>query len=185
VIAHVATGVSGAGRTPSLSFHFTEVTENTKPYKVAGSHRHTAEIEATLGRVRALGKRLETHQQAPGPVVAFNPHLVPMTRGILASCYTRPEKKLLDSDILLGIYRDYYRGDPLIIVQDELPQTKAVYGSDRTLLSVRYDPRSELVIAFAALDNLGKGAAGQAVQNFNVVNGFEETLGLQLEGVWP
>ncbi|UCH25915.1 MAG: N-acetyl-gamma-glutamyl-phosphate reductase [Trueperaceae bacterium] len=185
VIAHVATGVSGAGRAPSLPFHFTEVTENVKPYKVAGTHRHTAEIEATLGRAKASGKRLETHRRTAGPVVSFNPHLVPMTRGILATCYTRPEKNLLDSERLLGIYREYYRGDPLIIVQDELPQTKAVYGSDRTILSVRYDARSQIVVAFAALDNLGKGAAGQAVQNFNVVNDFEETLGLQLEGVWP
>ena len=73
----------------------------------------------------------------------------------------------------------------MITVQEALPQTKAVFGSDRTLLSVRYDQRSRMIVAFAATDNLGKGAAGQAVQGFNVMMGFEETAGLELQGVWP
>ena len=187
IIANIATGVSGAGRAPSLGFHFPETNENVKPYKVAGTHRHTAEIELTLARLAQQGKRLETHNNysdAPPRTVSFNPHLVPMTRGILATCYTKPRNAPSEAE-LFEIYRAFYEEDPLVSFQEDLPQTKAVYGSDRTLVSVRRDARSGHVVAFAALDNLGKGAAGQAVQGFNVVNGFKETLGLELQGLWP
>ena len=187
VIANVATGVSGAGRSPSLGFHFSEANENYKPYKVAGTHRHTAEIENTLGRALLMGRQLKTHAAFEKPVVTFNPHLAPMTRGILATCYTRPERAgvQLEDQTLLNLYRDYYAGEPLLNVQEDLPQTKAVYGSDRCVMSVRFDPRSNHILAFAAIDNLGKGAAGQAVHNFNLMMGFEETLGLELQAVWP
>ncbi len=185
IIVNVLTGVSGAGRSPSQGFHFPETNENAKPYKVAGTHRHTAEIEATLGRVQTYGRQVRTHGAFTTPTVSFTPHVVPMTRGILATCVTRPEVDALDDAALLELYRDFYAGEPLVTVQSDLPQTKSVYGSDRTLLSVRFDKRSGLITAFAALDNLGKGAAGQAVQAFNVVNGFEETLGLSTQGMWP
>ena len=187
VIANVATGVSGAGRSPSLGFHFAEANENYKPYKVAGAHRHTAEIENTLGRAREMGRHLKTHAAFGKPVVTFNPHLAPMTRGILATCYTRPERvdASLDDEGLLELYQNFYEGEPLVTVQEDLPQTKAVYGSDRCVVSVRYDPRSEHIIAFAAIDNLGKGAAGQAVHNLNLMMDFEETLGLAFQAVWP
>ncbi len=187
VIANVATGVSGAGRSPNLGFHFPEVNENYKPYKVAGTHRHTAEIENTLGRTMSMGRHLKTHATFSKPVVTFNPHLAPMTRGILATCYTRPEEggASLGDEGLLELYQNFYRGEPLITVQEDLPQTKAVYGSDRCVMSVRFDPRSEHILAFAAIDNLGKGAAGQAVHNFNLMMDFEETLGLELQAVWP
>lgn len=186
VITNVITGVSGAGRASNLGTHYSETNENARPYKVAGTHRHTAEIEATIGRFRATGRHLKTHTEFKAGRVAFNPHLVPMTRGELATCYTRaPNPTELSDSYLLELYHDFYKDDPLVHVQEELPQTKAVFGSDRTLVSVRYDKRSEQIIAFSAIDNLGKGAAGQAVQNFNVVHGFEETLGLQLEGMWP
>ncbi len=188
ISVNVITGVSGAGRSASLGFHYPEVNENAKPYKVAGTHRHTAEIEATLGRVQRDGRRVKTHGDLTKPTVSFTPHLVPMTRGILATCTTHPAQALpggLDDETLLELYRDFYRGEPLVTVQSEPPQTKAVYGGDRTLVSVRYDERSGTVLAFAALDNLGKGAAGAAVQGFNVAFGFEETLGLFTQGVWP
>ena len=184
IVANIATGVSGAGRAAALGFHFPETNENVKPYKVAGSHRHTAEIELTLGRLVQQGKQLETHSNTPPLTVSFNPHLVPMTRGILATCYTKPRDAPSEEE-LFNMYRSFYEPDPLVSFQEDLPQTKAVYGSDRTVVSVRVDKRSGHVVAFAALDNLGKGAAGQAVQGFNVVHGFDETQGLVLNGLWP
>ena len=181
-----ASGVSGAGRSPSLGLHYTEVNENMKPYKVAGTHRHIAEIEATLGRAQQMGRHLRTHEAFDNPIVTFSPHLVPMSKGILATCHTRPETaKPLHDEMLLELYQTFYQGEPLISVQEDLPQTKAVYGGDKCIISVRYDERSGHIVAMAATDNLGKGAAGQAVHNFNLMMGFEETLGLFTQGVWP
>lgn len=185
ITVNVIAGVSGAGRGASLGFHYPEANENAKPYKVAGTHRHTAEIEDTLGRVQAFGRQVRTRGDFAKPTVSFTPHLVPMTRGILATCTTRPDKDGLTDAALLELYGDFYSGEELVTVQQDLPQTKAVYGSDRTVISVRFDRRSGQIVAFAALDNLGKGAAGQAVQGFNVALGFDETLGLFTQGVWP
>lgn len=185
------TGISGAGRGASMSAHYSELNENFKAYKVAGTHRHTAEIEHSLGRVQASGKQARTHTPFTPVTVSFNPHLAPMTRGILATAYTHPEGKQLPNgeDIstagLLELYHTFYATDPLLSVQEDLPQTKATYGSDRVVISVRFDERSGHIIAFAAEDNLGKGAAGQAVQNFNLMTGLPETTGLQLRAVYP
>jgi N-acetyl-gamma-glutamyl-phosphate reductase len=186
IIINIAAAVSGAGRKPDMSLHYGEVNENAKPYKVAGTHRHIPEIEDTLGRLKSMGRQVRTHASFTRPVITFTPHLIPMTRGILATCTTRPEsERPLGAAFLLNLYRDFYQNEPLITVQDELPQTKATSGTDRCLVSVRYDSRSGQVIAFAAIDNLGKGAAGQAVQNFNLMLGFAETLGLETQAVWP
>ncbi|ADI13206.1 N-acetyl-gamma-glutamyl-phosphate reductase [Truepera radiovictrix] len=190
VTVNVLTGVSGAGRSAALGFHFPELNENARPYKAGGTHRHTAELEDTLGRVAAFGRQVKTRGDFARPTVSFTPHLVPMTRGILATCTVRPDPEHpeaagLSTAALLERYEDFYRGEPLVTVQEDLPQTKAVSGSDRTLVSVRYDKRSGTVTAFAALDNLGKGAAGGAVQAFNAAHGFGETLGLFTQGVWP
>lgn len=185
ITVNVLTGVSGAGRSTSLGFHFPEMNENAKPYKVAGTHRHIAEIEDTLGRVQAYGRRVRTRGDYAKPTVNFTPHVVPMSRGILATCITHPATADLTSEGLLELYQAFYDGEALVTVTDDLPQTKAVYGSDRTLVSVRFDARSGQITAFGAIDNLGKGAAGQAVQAFNVAQGFEETLGLFVQGVWP
>ena len=185
VTVTVLAGVSGAGRSASLGLHYAEVNENAKPYKVAGTHRHTAELEDTLGRLQTYGKRARTRGDFAKKAVSFTPHLVPMTRGILATCVTRPEDSSLTDKGLLTLYRDFYDGEPLVTVQEALPQTKAVAGSDQTLLTVRFDPRTGAVSAFAAIDNLGKGAAGGAVQAFNVASGFDETAGLFMQGVWP
>lgn len=185
------TGISGAGRGASMSTHYSELNENFKAYKVAGSHRHTAEIEHSLGRVQALGKHARTHEPFTPVTVSFNPHLAPMTRGILATAYTHPEGKTLPdggkltTEGLLEHYHTFFASDPLITVQEDLPQTKATYGSDRVVISVRVDGRSGHIIAFAAEDNLGKGAAGQAVQNFNLMVGLPETTGLMLRAVYP
>ncbi|MDZ7704099.1 MAG: N-acetyl-gamma-glutamyl-phosphate reductase [Trueperaceae bacterium] len=186
VIVSAASGVSGAGRSVSLGTHYSELNENYKAYKIAGTHRHTAEIETTLGRVRAQGRHLTTHGDADTPLVSFNPHLVPMSRGILATCYTRPDTdKTLSDARLLELYKEFYDGEALITVQDDLPQTKATYGSDRVIISVRFDERTGMVVALAAEDNLGKGAAGQAIQNLNLMLGVDEGVGLEPYGVWP
>jgi len=185
-VATIVTGVSGAGRTPSQALHFTEMNENARPYKVAGTHRHTAEIEASVGRARAGGKRVGTHEPFQPYPVTFNPVIVPMSRGILAACTTAPtDADGLSEQGLMAIYRDYYQADPLVVVQDDLPQTKAASGSDRAIVSVRFDARTGIVAAFCAIDNLGKGAAGQAVQAFNVAHGFDEAESLTPEGAWP
>ena len=107
VTATIMTGVSGAGRGPGQAFHLPEAAESVKPYKVAGEHRHTAEIEQTLGRARQMGKKLVTHSGADPLPVTFNPHLVPMIRGILATCSTRPKRDDLTPERALEIYRDY------------------------------------------------------------------------------
>lgn len=180
----IMTGVSGAGRGLAQGFHHPEAAENVRPYNVAGAHRHLGEIELTLARAQRMGKRLRTHSQAETVPLSFTPHLVPMVRGILASCSVRPGREI-GSGEALELFRDYYSGDPLVHVQEELPQTKSVAGSDRTILSVRVDERTGLVHSFAAIDNLGKGAAGQAIQNFNVMHGLPETEALELEGRWP
>ncbi|MBA2667098.1 MAG: N-acetyl-gamma-glutamyl-phosphate reductase [Trueperaceae bacterium] len=182
--ATIVAGASGAGRGLDLGLHYAELDENARPYKVAGTHRHTGEIEVVLGRVLAQGKRTATHGQRADVRIAFNPVLVPMARGVLATALARPEGAL-DGSTLLERYRDFYADDPFVHVQGDLPQTKAVASSDRALVSVRYDERTGTVVAFCALDNLGKGASGQAVQAFNLVHGFPEALGLRLEGVWP
>jgi N-acetyl-gamma-glutamyl-phosphate reductase len=108
-----------------------------------------------------------------------------MARGILATALARPERADLGAADLLERYRDFYQDDPLVHVQDDLPTTKAVAGSDRAVLTVRLDERTGTVVALCVIDNLGKGAAGQAVQAFNLAFGFAETLGLRLEGHWP
>jgi N-acetyl-gamma-glutamyl-phosphate reductase len=191
VVITVLTGASGAGRTPGEAFTFAELNENAKAYKPSGTHRHTAEIEATAGRAAAAaaqghGKSLATQASFDPRRVSFTPHLVPMTRGILATCTVRlPDNAELTPTQLLQLLSDYYDGDPLISVRANLPQTKAVLGSDRAVLGAHYDPRSRNALVFCAIDNLGKGAAGQAVQGFNLAFGFPETDGLLTAGVWP
>jgi N-acetyl-gamma-glutamyl-phosphate reductase len=183
-VCTVLAGASGAGRATSAGLHFSELDGSARPYKVAGTHRHLAEIEATLGRARDQGARHRTHAPfAPLPV-SFTPQLVPLVRGILATCTFRPSRDVGEGE-LAGLAQERYRHDPMVHVQPELPEVKAVAGSDRALASIRYDARTGLATAFAVIDNLGKGAAGQAVQAFNVAFGFPETTALHLEGRWP
>lgn len=185
VVVNVVTGASGAGRSTSQALHYSEMNENARAYKPAGTHRHTAEIEATIGRARAFGKALETHGQFTPGSVSFTPHIVAMDRGIIATCSAWTPDAALGDDSLLQLVADYYAGDRLVIVQEELPQAKAVAGSDRALLSARFDARSGHAVVFCAIDNLGKGAAGQAVQGFNVAYGFDEVESLNTFGLWP
>ena len=184
-VVTIVTGASGAGRSTDLGLHYPELNENARPYKVAGTHRHTGEIEATLGRIAAQGKDGRSKGPCDRVRIAFNPVLVPMNRGILATAVARPEGATLDGPGVLERYRDFFAGDACIVVQDDLPQTKAVAGSDRAVVSVRWDERSGAIVAMCAIDNLGKGAAGQAVQGMNLALGVQETTGLRMEGQWP
>ncbi len=193
VAVTIATGISGAGRGMKQAIHFPEAMDSVVPYSTGGRHRHVGEIEATLGRIRSAvktggfeaGRSLSTHAEQDRPTLTFTPMRVPMVRGILAITSTRSPLGTPTTDELLGLYRDYYEGNPLLHVQDGAPETKAVAGSDRAVISVEVDRRSGMIQAYCVLDNLGKGAAGQAVQGFNVANSFEETAGLELTGVWP
>ena len=172
VIVDAKSGVSGAGRNPSAATHFSEVNENVKPYNL-GRHRHGPEMEQTFA-------------DAGTPIsVYFAPHLTPMTRGILATCYA-PLSDALAEEELLGIYQDAYRSEPFVRVLGEaLPQTKATLGSNFCDVAVRVDPERELAVAVSAIDNLVKGAAGQAIQNMNLMFGLPETEGLWAAGMYP
>ncbi len=167
-------GVSGAGRAKfGLDYHFAEINESMKPYGVGGIHRHTPEIEQALSSV------------ADVPVtVTFTPHLVPVTRGILATCYgtlTGPAEDLRE------LYAIYYKDAPFVTILDngQFPATKPVSGTNHCHLGLAVDTRTNRVIVVSAIDNLGKGAAGQAVQNMNLMCGFPETAGLTLASLWP
>ncbi|MEW6540839.1 MAG: N-acetyl-gamma-glutamyl-phosphate reductase [Bacillota bacterium] len=175
MVIDAKSGVSGAGRGFSLKTHFAETNENFQAYNV-GMHRHTPEIEEQLGRL--AGREL---------TVTFTPHLVPMVRGILATIYTRPAAALPDRDELYELYADYYREEPFVrvLLPGVLPQTKAVAGTNHCDLAVVPDPRTGRVIVLAAIDNLVKGASGQAVQNMNLMFGLDETTGLMSPGLYP
>jgi N-acetyl-gamma-glutamyl-phosphate reductase len=173
VIADAVSGVSGAGRGLKATSLFAEANENVSAYGLL-THRHTAEMELALGKV------------ARKPVgVLFTPHLVPTTRGILATCYTRPATHGLSTARLLEHYRDYYDDDPCVVVVDEPSGTKATYGANVAHVTARFDERTDTVIAIAAIDNLVKGASGQMIQAANVLLGLPETTGLPLLGIQP
>ncbi len=184
-VCTVLAGASGAGRQASDGLHHPELAENARAYKPAGTHRHLAEIERTLGHAAAQGTVHVRGGGAGTPLpVSFTPHLIPTVRGILATCSFAVGGDAREAD-LVGVLRDAYADAPLVHVQDDPPQLKQVTGSDRAVLAVRLDAARGVATAFAAIDNLGKGAAGQAVQAFNVATGAPETAGLALEGRWP
>jgi N-acetyl-gamma-glutamyl-phosphate reductase len=173
VIADAVSGVSGAGRGLKATSLFAEANENVSAYGLL-THRHTAEMEQALSKV------------AQRPVdVLFTPHLVPTTRGILATCYARPAAPGLSTARLLEHYRDFYAGDPCVVVVDEPSGTKATYGANVVHVTVRFDERTDTVVAIAAEDNLVKGASGQMIQAANIVLGLPETTGLPLLGIQP
>lgn len=175
IIIDAKSGVSGAGRTKlEQDYLFTELDQNVRAYRIA-SHQHTPEIEQELSRL------------AGGDVVlSFTPHLIPMTRGILTTCYSNLETQTQTSD-LLKIYREFYAGAPFVFVlpKGEYPATKNTLGSNFCHIGLEVDPRTGRVVVMSAIDNLGKGAAGQAIQNMNVMFGMEETAGLLNPPVYP
>jgi N-acetyl-gamma-glutamyl-phosphate reductase len=174
LIVDAKSGVSGAGRSPSPKLHFAEANESIKAYKVEG-HRHTPEIEQALSDLSS--------QQI---VIRFTPHLVPMNRGILVSAYGKPKRRVFN-DELQALYRRYYGDEPFIRLLEpgKFPESRWVRGSNYIDISVHYDERSDTVLVLSALDNLVKGAAGQAVQNMNIRLGFDETEGLLYLPMFP
>jgi N-acetyl-gamma-glutamyl-phosphate reductase len=167
IVADCKSGVSGAGRSPALTVHHCEVNESFKPYKVA-AHRHNPEMEAVLSREAGRPVRL-----------TFVPHLVPMTRGMLATIYARPSGALTAEAVADCLAR-FYRGRPFIRLRpaEAPPDTLHVRGTNYCDIGFVLDERNRRLILMAAIDNLVKGAAGQAVQNMNLMFGLEETAGL-------
>ncbi|HEU0244330.1 MAG TPA: N-acetyl-gamma-glutamyl-phosphate reductase, partial [Candidatus Limnocylindrales bacterium] len=170
LVVDAKSGVSGAGRDPKADLHFGEVNESVKAYGIF-THRHIGEIEQELG---ALGGE-DANPGVRG--VDFLPQLVPMTRGILSACHVRPTRPVTQAE-LDALYRDAYGDEAFITVVDTAPATKHVYGSNEARVWCRVDERNGRVLAIGVLDNLVKGAAGQAIQAFNVVHGLPEPAGL-------
>ena len=172
LVVDAKSGVSGAGRDPKPDMMFGEVNESVKAYGVGG-HRHVAEIEQELAWLGG-----STGVANPGAAgVDFLPHLIPMTRGILAACHVRPTRPV-DQDELDALYADAYDDEPFVSVVGQPPATKHVTGSNHVRVHVSADARTGRVLAIGVLDNLVKGAAGQAIQAFNIVHGLDETAGL-------
>ena len=163
IIVDSKSGVSGAGRSPKQNLHYPECNESISAYSI-GTHRHTPEIEQLLSDV--AGETV---------TVAFTPHLTPMDRGILSTIYARP-KRPLQQKAIVDAYRGYYDGKPFVRIVDELPSTKDVSGTNFCDIAVRVTPH--YIVVVSCLDNLLKGAAGVAVQNFNLMFGFPETAAL-------
>lgn len=174
IIIDSHSGVSGAGRSKfGLDYHFSEINESIKAYGVGGTHRHTPEIEQNLAAVTGSGIR-----------ITFTPHLSPITRGILTTAYA---KLTTDPAGLTNLFREYYADAPFVVVLDEgqYPATKWTQGTNYCYLGVGVDSRTGRVIVISAIDNLVKGAAGQAIQNMNLICGWDETAGLTMPAMWP
>jgi N-acetyl-gamma-glutamyl-phosphate reductase len=173
IVIDSKSGLSGAGRSLSLATHFSEANEDTSAYALGG-HRHLPEIVQELKKL-AGEKSLK---------VSFVPHLVPMTRGILTTCYAplvsgKDEKKLKE------LYADFYKDEPFVRVVDFPPHTKHTWGSNFCLIYPTIDPRAGKLIVISVIDNLVKGGSGQAVQNMNLMLGLPETTGLMAPAVYP
>ena len=174
VLIDAKSGVSGAGRSKwSQDYHFPEANENLSAYKIAGTHRHTPEIEQTLTQVAGMEIAL-----------TFTPHLIPMTRGILATCYATLKEEGTTAE-LLKMYGAFYADAPFVAVRDDLPTTKQTLGSNMCHIGLAVDARLNRVTVVSVIDNLVKGMAGQAIQNMNLMCGFDETDGLTMGGIWP
>lgn len=175
IIADSKSGVSGAGRGAKVDSLYCEVNEGFRAYGVGGTHRHIPEIEQELALIS--GKKL---------AITFTPHLVPMDRGILSTIYLQPLKAMTTAE-LVKIFEDFYRGEPFVRVLPEgkFPSTAYVRGSNFCDIGVTVDQRTGRVIVVSAIDNLVKGASGQAVQNMNIMNGFPENLALEGLALFP
>ncbi len=177
VIVDSKSGVSGAGRSLSMATHFSEVNENVMAYSLSG-HRHLPEISQELDSI------------ADAPLnLTFLTHLIPMTRGILSSCYAPLDANLAQAadanERIRQLYRDFYADDAFVQITDAPPQTKQTLGNNHCLIHPVVDPRANRLIVISCLDNLVKGAAGQAVQNMNLMCGFPEAMSLEALAVYP
>ena len=173
IIIDAASGVTGAGRSTDLPYQFCECTENYKAYKVS-NHRHTSEIEQELSFL-----------SIENILVSFTPHLAPMKRGMLATIYGNLKKETSTSE-LINLYREFYKNEYFIRVLDEgkLPETKFVAGSNFIDISIVVDKRLNRVVVLSCIDNLGKVASAQAVQDLNIMCGYDEKTGLEAPGLY-
>ena len=169
IVVDAASGVSGGGRKLTEESHFNTVDENFTAYGLL-DHRHTPEIE-----------------QVVGGQVLFTPHLAPMNRGILATCYARPRAPVtsLSTEEVIGTLHEAYAHEPFVVLSETSPSTKATLGSNCAHITARVDPRTGWVVSICAIDNLTKGASGQAVQCVNIALGIDESTGLATTGVYP
>ncbi|MBN2899335.1 MAG: N-acetyl-gamma-glutamyl-phosphate reductase [Clostridia bacterium] len=165
IIIDAKSGITGAGRKATLANSYCENNENFKAYSVA-AHRHTPEIEEVL-----------SEQAGEAIVLTFTPHLVPMHRGILATIYCQVTEAI-NPEAVLSLYQNFYKEAPFVRVTEGLPETKKVSRTNYCDISIKYDVRTGKLIVITAIDNLIKGAAGQAVQNMNLMMGYPETMGL-------
>lgn len=166
IVVNTLTGITGAGRAPTETNVFSNIDSNATAYGLV-SHRHTPEMEQEIGAQ-----------------VLFTPHLVPMARGLLATCTARPAGDCSDA-MVADAMRSFYADEPFVATIDRPPATKSVLGSNGAHVSARFDPRTGTVITMSAIDNLTKGAAGGAVQAANVALGLDETAGLTMIGLAP
>jgi len=178
IIVDSKSGVSGAGRSLTLTTHFAECNESVAAYALDG-HRHLPEIRQEC---RRLSERVTE--------LLFVPHLIPMTRGILSTCYARMSDTWLErhsdpAGDLVELYREFYRASPFVRVVGAPPATKHVWGSNYCHVFPKYDQRTRRLLVVSAIDNLVKGGAGEAVQNMNLMLGFDETCGLTALPVYP
>ncbi|WP_100373537.1 N-acetyl-gamma-glutamyl-phosphate reductase [Bacillus sp. FJAT-45037] len=174
IIIDAKSGTSGAGRTPSAITHFSEMNENFKAYQV-NTHKHVPEIEQVLNEW--------TDEKSP---VTFQPHLVPMVRGIMATIYAKANQTMTEEQ-LRELYENKYKDCYFVRVRPigSYPATKEVYGSNFCDIGVTYDERTGRITVVSVIDNVVKGASGQAIQNWNVMNGWEESTGLKFVPVYP
>ncbi len=187
IIVDAKSGVSGGGRSPKQAFHFSECSDSFKAYRVA-NHQHTPEIEQELNFLQA-GKLLPHQENRPGSgnaTITFTPHLLPMNRGILATSYLSLRQDISEHE-LISCYQSFYQEEFFVNVLNfsTLPETRWVRGTNFCHLGLRLDKRNGRVIVISAIDNLGKGAAGQAIQNMNIMSGWAEETGLNSAAVVP
>jgi N-acetyl-gamma-glutamyl-phosphate reductase len=175
IIADSKSGTSGAGRAAQTGSLFCEVHDGFRPYKVGRAHRHTPEIEQELSILAAADVR-----------ISFTPHLLPISRGILSTIYASVAPGF-DREKIDLLYRNHYRNEPFIrlLQEDSFPATQYVRGSNFCDISYKIDPATDRIIVMSAIDNIVKGASGQAVQNMNVMFGFAETAGLTTVPLFP
>ena len=181
IIIDAKSGVSGAGRSPTMGFHFPEAHEAIHAYKIA-THRHLPEIEQGLNQLISASDKTTASPLS----LMFTPHLIPMNRGILSTAYAKLHANLGPTDIE-NIYHHFYQGEPFIRIfsQAEAVNPRNLRGANFCDISVTYDSRTGQIITCGAIDNLVKGAAGQAIQCMNLMAGFPETMGLTSPGLFP
>ena len=172
ILADSKSGLSGAGRTPSLKTHLVEAEGSVAPYSIGRAHRHLGEMEQEMKKLGGKGCRL-----------IFSPHLIPMSRGILSTLYVKTKKPVGKTE-LQDLYEKAYAGEPFvrILKNGKPPETRAVKYSNRCDIGLTPLEEDALILITSALDNLVKGASGQAIQNMNLMLGYEETLGLPFQG---